>query len=113
MTVGHRIKAAREAANMTQAELGRVCGITKQAIYKYETGVVTNIPIDRLEAIGRSLGVSAASLMGWDTGEKEPPASNNESGWEQEAIRLLNALSEDDLRRELAYLRERAGGKDM
>lgn len=75
MTIGQRIKAAREAADMTQEHLGRVCGITKQAVYKYEAGIVTNIPIDRLERIAQSLGVSSAYLMGW---EKETPAPISE-----------------------------------
>lgn len=76
MTIGQRIKAAREAADMTQEHLGRICGITKQAVYKYEAGIVTNIPIDRLERIAQSLGVSSAYLMGW---EKETPVSISKS----------------------------------
>lgn len=66
MTVGTRIKKAREAADMTQEELGVICGTTKQSIFKYETGVVTNIPLDRLEKIAEALKVSPAYLMGWD-----------------------------------------------
>ena len=34
MTKGEKIKAAREAAGLTQEELGRLCGTTKQTIYK-------------------------------------------------------------------------------
>lgn len=66
MTKGEKIKAAREAAGLTQEELGRLCGTTKQTIYKYETGKVTNIPIDRLEKIAVAINVSASFLMGWD-----------------------------------------------
>lgn len=66
MTKGEKIKAAREAQKMTQEELGRICGTTKQSIFKYETGVVTNIPLDRLEKIAEALDISPAFLMGWD-----------------------------------------------
>ena len=38
MTIGEKIKAAREAAHLTQTDLGRICGTTKQTIYKYEIG---------------------------------------------------------------------------
>ena len=66
MTIGERLKIARENAGFTLEELGKMCGTTKQTIYKYENGVITNIPIDRLERIASALNVSAAYLIGWD-----------------------------------------------
>ena len=66
-TKGERIRDAREARKMSQEELVRACKTTKQTIYKYESGLVTNIPLDRLEAIADALGVSSAYLAGWDT----------------------------------------------
>ena len=68
MTLGERIRAAREGLKMTQEELGALCGTTKQTIFKYETGVVTNIPLDRLELLADQLGVTPAYLTGWDDG---------------------------------------------
>lgn len=65
MNKGERIKAAREAANLTQEELGRLCGTTKQTIYKYENGIVTNIPLDRIEKMASVTGVSSAYITGW------------------------------------------------
>lgn len=44
-TIGERIKAAREAKGMSQEDLGKSFGATKQTIYKYETGIITNIPL--------------------------------------------------------------------
>lgn len=73
MTVGNRIKMAREAKQITQEELGATCGTTKQSIFKYESGVVTNIPLDRLEKIAVALDVSPAYLMGWDEPEQPKP----------------------------------------
>ena len=72
MTLGDRIKAAREALKMTQGELGELCGTTKQTIFKYETGVVTNIPLDRLENLAEKLGVTPGYLTGWGGGETIP-----------------------------------------
>lgn len=66
MTKGERIKAAREAAGLTQEQLGRLCHTTKQTIYKYESGIVTNIPIDRLVSIAQALSVSAEYIAGWE-----------------------------------------------
>lgn len=68
MTLGERIKAAREGLKMTQEELGALCNTTKQTIFKYETGIVTNIPLDRLELLAEKLGVTPAYLTGWGDG---------------------------------------------
>lgn len=79
MTIGEKIRACREAKHLTQTELGLACGVAKQTIFKYETGVVTNIPIDKLQLIASALDVSAAYLMGWedeapnDSKRKSPP----------------------------------------
>lgn len=72
MTLGDKIRNAREAAGLTQEELGKMCGTTKQTIYKYEIGKITNIPIDKLEKIAGIVGVSTASLLGWEQSESLP-----------------------------------------
>ena len=66
-SVGSRIKQARENAHITQEQLGKLCRTTKQTIFKYETGVVTNIPMDRIVAISSALGVDPCTIMGWDS----------------------------------------------
>lgn len=67
MTIGDRIKEKREQLGVTQTELGKSCGVTKQTIYKYENNIVTNIPLDKLNQIADYLGVSPAYLMGWES----------------------------------------------
>lgn len=67
MRLGERIKAARVAEEMTQEELGALCGTTKQTIFKYEMGIVENIPAARMERLAEHLGVTPAYLMGWST----------------------------------------------
>lgn len=66
MTIGERIKAAREAKGATLEEVANAAHTIKQTIYKYEKGVVTNIPSDKIEAIASFLGVSESYLMGWE-----------------------------------------------
>ena len=66
---------------MTQDELGALCGTTKQTIFKYETGVITNVPLERLEKIAEVLCISPNSLTGWDTPpKKEAPAPADGDG---------------------------------
>ena len=66
MTIGEKIKMARERKGLTQEQLGTMCGTTKQTIFKYENGIITNIPLDRLEKIAKILSVNPVSIMGWD-----------------------------------------------
>lgn len=101
MTIGERIKGKREELGLTQEELGRLCGTTKQTIFKYETGVVTNIPLDRLDIIADSLQTTTAYLMGW---EKEKPTAGQGDGPKERAHRLVDQIPEDKLQQALSYL---------
>lgn len=66
MTVGERIRQLRLKAEITQQELADYIGVSKQAVYKYENNIVTNIPTDKVNAIASYLKVSPAYLMGWE-----------------------------------------------
>lgn len=76
MTKGDKIRIAREAKGLTQEELGTVCGVSKQTIYKYEQGIITNIPSDKVELICNELDISPVYLMGWEAGESAPLPDN-------------------------------------
>lgn len=76
MTRGDKIKMARDAKGLTQEQLGKLCGIAKQTIYKYERGIITNIPSDRVELICDALDISPSYLMGWDDEDSAPVAGN-------------------------------------
>ena len=80
MDKGSRIKAAREAKNLTQEELGALCGTTKQTIFKYENNLVTNIPTNRLEKLAQVLDVTPSYLMGWDEALLESIREDSRSG---------------------------------
>ena len=70
MTMGERIRARREYMQLTASELAERVGESKQTIYKYEKGIVTNIPIEKLEAIAKVLDCDPADLTGWDANRK-------------------------------------------
>ena len=73
MTIGEKIKRERLKKNLTQEYVANYIGTTKQAVYKYENSVVTNIPTDKIELLADLFGVSPSYLMGWEDEPKEHP----------------------------------------
>lgn len=66
MSIGSKIKSLRKSKKLTQTELANIIGTTKQTIYKYENGIITNIPSDKIEAIAKVLQTTPGELMGWE-----------------------------------------------
>ena len=66
MKIGDNIRYLRERNNLNQTELAELIHTTKQTIYKYENGIVTNIPSDRIELLAKVLNCSPSYLMGWE-----------------------------------------------
>lgn len=96
MTVGDRIRQLRMERGVTQQEIADCAGVSKQAIYKYENNVVTNIPMDKLSIIASKLGVTPCFLMGWDEGvstRKNEWASKFREG----VMQILNNADPADL----------------
>ena len=74
MNKGERIKKRREQIGLTQVALADMIGESKQTVYKYETGIVTNSPSDKIELIAKALRVQPEWIMGWtDTESVEIP----------------------------------------
>ena len=63
---GMIIKELREKKGMTQSELGKAIGTTKQNIFKYESGAVDTIPNKKLQALAKALDVDPWDILGWD-----------------------------------------------
>ncbi len=64
-TLGDRIRELREQKKMTQEELGKAIGTTKQTIFKYETGKIENIPYSRMADLARVLDTEPSEILGW------------------------------------------------
>lgn len=63
---GERIRTLRKEMNLTLEELAAEMGISRQALSRYETGVIANIPPGRIEDLAGLLRTTPAYLMGWD-----------------------------------------------
>ena len=97
MTFGERLKRLRDECNMTLDEVGSYIGVRRQTICKYENGIITNIPSDKIEAIARLFSVSPAYLMGWtDDSSKEHIFTPALSPNSEEFRRIIMFMTPDD-----------------
>jgi transcriptional regulator with XRE-family HTH domain len=70
-------------------QLARLVGVQNSAINKYEKGVVTNIPIERVKKIASALEVSPRDLLGWEEEQDDD---------RQKLHRLIDTASDDQLK---------------
>ena len=63
MEIGAKIKNARLAKGLTQEELGKLVGVQKSAIAKYENGRVVNIKRGTLQGLANALGLKGSDLI--------------------------------------------------
>ncbi len=61
-----RLRIAREKKQWSYGTLSDATGFSKSTLQRYETGFVSNIPIDRLKIIGNALDVRPEWLMGFN-----------------------------------------------
>ena len=96
MTFGDRLRAARTAQGLTQAELARKLGVSDAAVRMWELGH-REPDLSMLTAIADALGVTVAELLGRPQEAAEPP-------WFQKLSPDLQAKLGDDRLRN-AYFR--------
>ncbi len=72
-SIGERIKELREKKGVSQSDLAKVLGVSKQTIFKYENDIITNIPSDKIEKMAEYFHVTPWYLMGWDKQKTEFP----------------------------------------
>ena len=73
--IGIRLRQLRKKLGYTQEFVGKNIGVSKQTLYKYEMGIITNIPSDKIEALAKLYSVQPEYIMGWDSSTPEPSPS--------------------------------------
>lgn len=73
MTLGERIKRAREAKGLTLLDVAREVGVSEATLQRYESGNIKNPKQPRLLSLAKALDVDVNYLMNWegDDGKKE------------------------------------------
>jgi repressor LexA len=63
LDIGQKIKEARLLKGLTQEELGKIVGLQKSAIAKYENGRVVNIKRSTLQKLAVALELRGSDLI--------------------------------------------------
>lgn len=104
MSIGSKIRELREAKNMSLEDVARMCGTTRQAIYKYENEIVTNIPYDRIILLAKALNTTPSQLFDWNEDKKISSGESLTEG-EKTVLELFRAIPEDQQPVVLAMIR--------
>lgn len=98
MDIGNIIKEARIAKGLTQEQLGKMVGVQKSAIAKYENGRVVNIKRSTLQKLAEALNIKGSDLII----ESNPKESAELSARVlidsdlREVVELYSSLSDED-----------------
>ncbi len=99
------LKSLRIEKGMTQQELGEKVGLGREAIYKYEKGIVINPKRSIIEKLATIFDVSPTYLLG--ISDKRTVFKNDFTQEEEDLIgmfRKLNAVGRERLQEDLEYL---------
>lgn len=66
MAIKDNIKKKRKERGMTLEEVAAIVGVSRQTLSRYETGIIGNIPSDKIELLAKALHTTPAYLMGWE-----------------------------------------------
>lgn len=88
MTIGEKIKVRRRELHMTTEDLGKMIGVQRSAVTKYEKGRV-ELKASQIQAIAKALGVSPVDLL-----------DDNDQELQDQELRLLTAYrhASDEIR---------------
>ena len=99
MNLGNILKQLRIEKGLTQEELGRMVGVKKAAIHKYESGIVQNMKRATIGKLANIFNVSPSYLLGYTDERHLIPTKE-----ENELISLINQLNEEELKELSNYI---------
>lgn len=105
MSIGTRIRELREAKNMSLEDVAKLCGTSRQAIYKYENEIVTNIPYDRIILLAQALSTTPSQLFDWEDNKKISPHEPTLTEGEKLVLELFRQIPVDQQPMVLAMIR--------
>lgn len=100
MNVGNYIKELRISRGLSQEELGKIVGVQRAAVQKWEAGKVYNLKRETILKLAEYFGVTPASFFS----EKENSPTELTAG-ERKLLELFRSLPEDKQKMALEMLK--------
>ena len=97
MEIGQKIKAARLSKGYTQEELGKMVGVQKSAVAKWESGRVVNIKRSVLVKLSKILDIPPYELVGDYEDEKKPTDNSGLSENKKKLIEFAETVPDDKI----------------
>lgn len=110
--VGERMRMRRQSLGYSGEYVGKLLGVDKTTIYRYEKGEIEKLPISIIRKLARVLQTNPEYLMGWSDNEETSSAVDGVFSEKARAVarqydamsskdqktfdRLLAAMQEDD-----------------
>ncbi len=66
MTLGEQIKRYRKRSGYSMEELGLLLGVSRQTVFRYESGAIENVPREKIKKMATLFGISEAKLLGFE-----------------------------------------------
>ena len=76
MTLGERIKRAREAKGLTLLDVAKEVGVSEATLQRYESGNIKNPKQPKLLSLAKALDVDVNYLMNWKGDDEKKPKTN-------------------------------------
>lgn len=70
-TIGDRLKDIRNKKDMTLDEVAKIIGVSRQTIQRYESGVIPNIPPDKISKLANLFNTTTDYLINGKTNSKK------------------------------------------
>ena len=97
MTIQEHLKRKRADHHLTLDDVAAIVGVSRQTIQKYESGVISNIPYEKVERLARALQTTPAVLMGWQDERDAPPPSEEPHPTHVKSLPFLAGASGGEL----------------
>ena len=107
MTIGEKIRKHRKALKMTQTELGERLGVQKNAVSKWETGRVEDIPTGKIRQMAEIFDVPLAYLM------QDELSVSATDGEQDRLAQLYDTLNDEGRRQLMTFARYLASQPDL
>lgn len=91
MKVSDLISTRRKELGLTMEELGKIVGVGKGTISKWETGDISNMRRDKIALLAKALHVSPIDLIDPQEELRDPASQGAESTFTKDELQLVAA----------------------